>query len=229
MAFDDRLAKAGTVVEIVNGLVWGVAPVSDTITVVPYGYETHVPDSVRQQLRYVRTVTARLVRFFPDFFVLDAARPANLYLLEYKATTTPLYSNSRISRIAKTAGKPGLGWQDIGQMEADAYDNYVALQGLGVRVAVLNYCAYHDRPLLCDYVENVTAVHRDSVQLSTTKGSRTPFINFDCRELRSLDLFIEGQHGVVPDAEAYSAACEALRSALPVEHHRQSPLYPMKT
>lgn len=226
MAFSHRLNQANILVETLNKYIW--LPLAPRITLVPFGYETHVPSNIRQQMRFLRTVTSKFVRFTPDFFVLDQANLEHMYLLDYKATQTPLYSSKRISLIQEKAGIKNLSWEDIGQMEADAYDNYVALQSINVRVVVLNYCAYHRRVLLCDYIQNISELYRDIVTTEAERGSRTPFVNFNCNEARTLFAFLKEEHGIEIDKKTYLALCNELRNALPVEHHVNSPLHSNK-
>lgn len=223
MSFGDRLAQADTLVETLQKLVW--EPLSRRLAVVPYGYETHIAPEVRTAMRFLRTPTSKFVRFTPDFFVLDKQQPENLYLLEYKVTQTPLFSKGRIRQMGQEAGLPNLDWPDIGQMEADAYDNYLNLHEAGLRVVVLNYCAYHTRPLLCDFIKNIQVLYRDVVTGDTKKGSRTPFVNFYCPTMRQLSRFLYDEHGLKIGDAAYTQATEQLQAKLPVTHHPKSPFY----
>ena len=223
MSFGDRLAQADTLVQTLQTHIW--RPLSRRLDVVPYGYETHINEGVRGRMRFLRTPTSKFVRFTPDFFVLDRQKPENLYLLEYKVTQTPLFSKARIRQMGQEAGLTGLDWPDVGQMEADAYDNYLNLHQAGLRVVVLNYCAYHSRPLLCDFIHNLQVLHRDVVTTDTKKGSRTPFINFYAPGLRQLSRFLHDEHGLKIAEPAYNQAIQTLTNHLPITHHPQSPLY----
>src|SRR6266516_2237829 len=171
MAFGERLAQTDTFITIVNTRIWHEPRLADRVIIVPYGYETHVPDVVRQQMRLLGTATSKFIRFAPDSFVLDCNQSENLHLLDYKVTQTPVYSSARIASIGRSAGRLDLRWQDVGQMEADAYDTYISIASLGVRVVILNYCAYHERLLLCDHIGNIQVLHRDVVRASTRSGS----------------------------------------------------------
>lgn len=222
MSFGDRLAQADTLVETLQTHIW--EPLARRLAVVPYGYETHIAPEVRTAMRFLRTPTAKFVRFTPDFFVLDRQQPENLYLLEYKVTQTPLFSKGRMRQMGQVAGIPDLDWPDIGQMEADAYDNYLNLHEAGMRVVVLNYCAYHSRPLLCDFIENIQVLHRDVVTGETKKGSRTPFVNFYNPTMRQLSRFLYDEHGLKINEATYNQAITHLTTTLPITHHAQSPL-----
>lgn len=226
--FSDRTAETQTLINVMHQILWSHPQIQARLIHVHYGYETHIPESVREKMRYLYNETARYIRFAPDFFVLDTADLSRLYLLEYKCTRTPLYSERRIAQLRGRAAKQGLEWPDIGQWEASAYDNYKALQKIGVRVAILNYCAYHSRPLLCDFVDKATELGRYEVLTDTTTGSRTPFVNLDMREFRTLVDFLIEEHRLESNLQTLvrqlcDNAARRLLELLPVTHHRNSP------
>ncbi len=197
---------------------------------VDYGAEHIVPKEVHGIIRFIHTETTRHIKFSPDLFVVDRRYPERTYLLEYKCTQTPLYSRNRIGMIRNKSPRKEIDCQDIGQWEAEAHDNYQSLTELGIRVAILNYCAYHNRLLVCDFVERVTPLHRDQVRLATTRGSRAPFINFDLTTMRSLEEFLVDEHDLDPRQVAPICAGikQGLQSELPVKHHPMSPLFKRK-
>jgi hypothetical protein len=195
---------------------------------VPFGQETHLPGEAMALLRDLRNnATAHFIRFAPDFFVIDKNDPAKVYLLEYKCTQTPLYSIGRIRDIGTELNKRLLDWPDIGQWELEPYNNYMRLTSLGVKVAVLNYCAYHGRHILCDFVEVIGDVYREKVRLGTVVGSGTSYINFDLNLMRSLHDFLCQNHELNEDM--VSTSCNQIETELldklPIQHHRSSPLY----
>ena len=223
MEFEDRSRASTTLIDVVKRHFWDK---SRLLWHVETGYETHIDREVREALRYVRNKTARHLRFTPDFLIVERENPENVYYLEYKCTQAPLYSPKRIGEISTSAGKE-LDRLDIGQCELDAYENYVALNQIGVRVAVLNYVAYHQRLLLCDFIENIKELRRDQVTTATKTGSRTPFVNFDVNPMRTLDRFLVDIHGV--DSETVTSyfddACVELKGLLPKKEHKKSQFY----
>ncbi len=198
MGFEDRTAQANTLISSVTASVWEHPNLKSRFHHIPFGYETHIPENVRQKLRFIRTNAARHVKFAPDFFLLDDQLPEKVYLLEYKCTQTPIALASRISAVAKAAHKPGLKAEDIGQWEEAAYDNYLALHSIGASTVIVNYCAYHPRLLLCDFVHRVELLLRASVTTPTQTGSRTPFVNIDLNSMPTLNTFLTDEHGVAP-------------------------------
>lgn len=221
--------KGELMIEIVTRHVWDSL---ESIEHVPWGYETHVSQEIRDIITsdsFDEDPTSRHIRSSPDFFIVQQ-EPDLIYFLECKSTVTPLWSKSRIRELSENAGlQPPdeiLRWEDIGQLEAAAYDNYIALKNLGAKVAVLNYVAYHERLLLCDFVENITEIGRYSVKNRDTKGSGERFINFDVIQMRTLEEFLIEEHGVDPDyiAPMIQAACRELEEKIPVDHDSRSPL-----
>ena len=205
MRFEERSQIATTLVDIVSNHFWNSNELQ-SLYHVEMGYETQeTPEDVREHLRHIRNKTTRHIRFTPDFLIVDKGNADNIYYLEYKCTQT-------------TAGYPNRG-----QMELDAYDNYVALQSIGVKVAVLNYVAYHDRLLLCDFIENIRVVRRSEGMTQTITGSRTPFVNTDLNGMRTLLEFLVQTHDINRDAitQNFDNACVELQSKLQVRHRRR--------
>ena len=223
MAFERLSAKGEQLVEIVGRHIWANC---DFAKHVPWGYETHIEKEIRNRLASFSAddnPTARHIRFSPDFFVVQQ-RPKIIYLLEYKNSQTPIYSQGRIDELSQKAGK-ALRWQDIGQWQTAAHDNYAALQSIDIKVAILYYVAYHERLLLCDFVDSVEELFRDRVRSNTQTGSRTPYMNFDVTPMKTLQEFLVDIHGVTPEGIAphIEACCSELKQQLPIEHHWRSP------
>lgn len=221
--------KGELMIEIVTRHVWDSL---ESVEHVPWGYETHVSEEIRNIITsdsFDEDPTSRHIRSSPDFFIVQQ-EPEIIYFLECKSTVTPLWSKNRIRELSENAGlqPPNeiLRWEDIGQLEAAAYDNYMALKNLGAKVAVLNYVAYHERLLLCDFIENITEIGRYTVKNRNTKGSGEPFINFDVTQMRTLEEFLIEEHGVDPAyiAPMIRAACRELEEKIPVDHDSGSPL-----
>ena len=218
-----RTVKEQLHVDIVNRHIWRNL---SNILHIQWGFEARVPEDLRECLAgfsVEHDKTARHIRFAPDFFVVQR-NPKIVYLLEYKNSQTPLYHPKRIDDISKPVGEK-LRWQDIGQWQTAAHDNYDAIQQTGAKVAMLYYVAYHERLLLCDYVDSVTELFRDQVRSNTRTGSRTPYMNFDVRHMRTLQEFLVETHGISPDSIAphINACCAELQQRLSVEHHWRSP------
>ena len=224
MAFEHLAYKERKLVEIVTKHVWNDM---ETVNHVPYGYETYVPQNIRNILGRFSVEdnpTARHIRHAPDAFIVQQNSNV-LYLLDYKSTTVPMWSPRLIRQISRNAGRY-VEWPDIGVIHTTSYDNYIALQSIDVKVAILTYIAYHDRLLLCDFIETMEELRRAPVAF-TDKGSGKDVINFDASQMRTLEEFLADTHGrTVADSIApqIQRACTELQQLLPVEHDRGSPL-----
>ena len=95
--------KGELMIEIVTKHVWDNL---ETIRYVPWGYETHVSEEIRNIITsdsFDDDPTTRHIRSSPDFFVVQQ-EPDIIYFLECKSTVTPLWSRKRISKLTKNAG-----------------------------------------------------------------------------------------------------------------------------
>lgn len=198
MLFEERSQASTTLIDILNKRFWN-SNALQSLYHVETGYETlEMPKDVREHLRHIRNKTTKHIRFTPDFLIVDRDNSDNIYYLEYKCTQ-------------KTAGYP-----DRGIIELDAYDNYSDLHKIGVKVAVLNYVAYHNRLLLCDFIENIREVRRSPDLTQTTEGSRTPYVNTDLNGMRTLLEFLVDIHGINRGdiIQNFDNACAELGSKL---------------
>jgi len=195
---EQRLAKAKALVDVVREEVWDAAPLRSLVVQEQFGVEHYVRPKVHEKIAYTRTPTTHHIRFAPDYFVVDLRRPERTYLLEYKYTDSPLRDAVRLDEL-KRASRDDLAFSDVGQWEAAAYDNYRALAGLGINVCVLNYVSFHGRPLLCESIRRVKQIWRSAGPGTTVEGSRTPWVNLDLAQLRSLGEFLRNVHGLSPE------------------------------
>jgi hypothetical protein len=228
MPFDSRIEQSTNGIEILKAQIWEKPPFAGRIIIVPSGYENRVLDDARQLLISMKNITAKFIRFTPDYFLIDKDKKDQnnepfIYMFDYKTTQTPLYKRERIAMIADAAHIPNLRAEDIGQMETDAYENYQRIHSLGVRVVLLNYCAYHPRLLLCDYIERIKVIWQGRVTTNTQTGSRTPFINFYCPSTRDFQEFLAQEHDIHLNPQIYNAVLEELKDKLPVKHLSDSP------
>ena len=177
-SFEERIAIANSLVTALTQNFWDKVK-HHGILHVPYGYEHHVPESVQNRLKRIYTTTARHIRFTPDYFIVTNNK---VFLLEYKVMKTPRYSEGERQ------------W-DIGQMEADAWENYRNLQRANIEIAILIYCPYHSRPLLCGYPDDDWII-RERTQVITTRGSGTPYVNIDLLKIEIFDHFVAEEMGI---------------------------------
>jgi hypothetical protein len=199
----ERVAQAESFVEIMLRHYW----TSEAVVQVhgfqhePHGYEHHVPPHERNQLRYRYDQEAFDIRFRPDALVTQGGVGEETYnLIEYKTTTTPRYSFYAMQ------------W-DRGQIEADPWEYYLRRIEEGERLAILNYCSFHARPLLCDYPTLQWQVGQRQQVYSTVTGSRTDYYNTNLRMMRPFEQFMQEEFGV-PEAISMPLIRQALAEIL---------------
>jgi hypothetical protein len=147
----------------------------------PYGYENYFAPELQEKMRQRYTPTTEYIRYAPDYFLIQE-NTNNDILLEYKVTKTPRYSFGRSQ------------W-NYGQIEADAFDNYIKLTDIGVDVAIIIYCPYHPRPLLCgkpsrDWVYGIRQ------RTNNSNGSGTDFYNIDLNKLNSFSKYMNDKFNI---------------------------------
>ncbi len=219
MPFTARTETATAIVDLMKERYWSHDLIRGrNVLHADYGYETYTEDEIRTALIALRSVTSRHIRFSPDAMIILRSRKVEL--LDYKVTRTPRYTLRN-------------GQWDSGQMEADAWENYANLTKAGVKVAVLTYCPYHSRPLLCDYPhEEWLTQTRRAVQSSA--GSGTDYVNVDLRRLRTFHGFMADEFDI-PDAITTALLGEefwiTLRDDKPLEvqHDQKSTFHGCKT
>ncbi len=185
----ERVAQAECLVQIILDKLWTAEQIAEGFGFrhEPNGYEHIVPEDERRTLRQRYDEEALSVRFRPDALVFQGGEDeGNYVLVEYKATTTPRY----------TFGS--LQW-DRGQIEADPWESYLGRVNDGQRLAILNYCSFHPRPLLCDYPAASWQVGGRRRVGRTTTGSRTDFYNTNLRLMRTFDQFMLDEFRVPRD------------------------------
>jgi hypothetical protein len=178
LSFADRTTGADKFIKKLERYYWERDAIKGlSIIHFRYGYENYVSEEVRESLRYIYTITSKHIRYAPDFIILrkDISK---VFLLEYKVVRTPRYSLMEKQ------------W-DVGQVEADAFENYINLSKAEIDVTILIYCPYHSRPVLCYKVDDKNnIVIREKTKVISTLGSGTPYINIDLTRIPTFDEFM---------------------------------------
>jgi hypothetical protein len=215
MSFRDRTVIANTIISELKNAFWEKDEVKiyHSILHIPYGYETHIPGEAQEALKGIYTKTSKHIRFTPDYIILQKGKD-KIFLLEYKVTRTPRY-------------QLGNKQWDYGQMEADAWENYINLTEAGIEVAVLIYCPYHSRPLLFGQIDPSWAI-RDRTQVINSIGSGTPYVNIDLKLIPTFDEFMLNHFRVpisVTERLLDSIFFQRLATnpILTIQHHPKSP------
>lgn len=223
MASENLVHQEEKLIKIVEKHVWNNL---GSVEHVPYGYKTR--DKISQKARNILelfsledNLTARYIRHTPSAFIVQQ-NPKFLYLVDYKCMTVPVCDDWIIEKVSQNTGRRVVA-DDIGEIHTSLYNNYVALKDLDVKVAILTYISYHDRLLLCDYIENVQALNPHEVGNEQTDGNGEPFVNFDITQMRTLKDFLIEEHRV-PHANIAPKIQEACSELVEKIHDSDSAL-----
>ena len=213
--FRQRAERAERLIEILEEQYWNTPEIRQHHGVLhsKTGYETHIPDEMRQVLIHADNPTARAVRFRPDY-ITGRLRPTHVSFMEYKATTTPRYKREERQ------------WNE-GQIEADALDHYLTLDAQNVLIGIVIYCSYHEQPLLCDYPRAEWRKNGRQRVKKTRRGSGTDYYNLDLSKLQPFGVFMEKEFAV-PAATSKHLIANTLAKIqneplLQTQHHKNSP------
>jgi len=208
MAFYERTQKSKILIELLSNYFWKDAKENFNLIHEPYGYENFVAKDIQELLKKSDSSTAKYIRFSPDYIIGNQGK---IILADYKATTTPRYTTK------------SLQW-NIGQVEADAWENYEKLTSIGVDIALLIYCPYHPRPLLCDTPDNSWLWGARSKVKNTQTGSYTDYVNLDLTKLKTFVAFMEEVLNIPPDFSKPKVASmlEEAKNLLPTTHDVKS-------
>lgn len=162
------------------------------ISITDISYEKIFSEDLRNKMRskYDSNNIAYL-RFQPDRFAY--INNDQNFFLEYKICNTPIKFDSRVNYLQKISGDRSLSKTNIGAIEASAFINYSKISSnLGLDVAILVYCTYHSSKFLIEWVSSIKIKNQDKVIIGQGNASRTPYINVNLDEFRTVeDFFME--------------------------------------
>lgn len=180
-SFKDRHKTTNAFIELLHEFLWKKIDEKFGIKHFAVGYENLFPEKIQNILRKIYDRTSIFIRFLPDYMIVDLKNKRS-WFIEYKVTRTPRYSE-------------GYRQWSIGQVEANAWENYIDLQKIKVKVIVCVFCPYHKRPLLCSYPKDELAI-RNKTFVKTSLGSGTPYINLDLEKFEWFHNFISRELGI---------------------------------
>lgn len=177
MGFQKRITIAREFIKALSDAYWNTEEIKKRgILHIPYGYEQTISFEAVEILKTIYTKTSMHIRFTPDFILLQKGNE-KVFLYEYKVMRTPRFSLK------------DLQW-DVGQIEANAWENYINLINAGINVAIIIYCPYHSRPLLCNVV-NPKWITGERTKVKKSMGSGTDYVNIDLLKITPFEFFME--------------------------------------
>lgn len=192
-----------------------------------------------RQLDVKDSPAALLVKFAPDFIVIAPTRCNTLFLLDTKASITPVFFQAHIDRIRVHFGRDqNLRREDIGEIEREAWYTYNRFFPRN-RVALVIATPYNPKLLLADWVDRVTCmwcfmgIEDDEprpfpcskcpifgeeggtfgvIENFLAGGSGTPHTNIHLSRMRSLDIFLADEFKTKVSNSSYSNVIEDIKT-----------------
>ncbi len=210
MGFDERKNMGEIAANSVSELLKSLG-----FEMVNFGYENTFSNDVRQKMRRLyNDPTVSFVRFMPDKFAYYNEK--NIFLVEVKVCNTPIMYDSRVEKLKQLSGDQSLSKTNIGAVETSAIQNYEKLESIGVKVLLVIYSTFHQRPIVAEWVSNVKTVHQDKVIYGQGNASRTPYTNINLDDLRCIQDLLVSEFGLDNKkiSEEYEKCLESIRGNL---------------
>lgn len=193
MGFEDRSAMEKKMSVALTDFFVGLG-----FQIVNIGYENVFPQQIRDKLRSIYSdPTVLFVRFLPDKFAY--LNDKIIFLLEYKTCNTPIRLQSRIDFLIKHSGIKTLSSKNVAAIETSSLDNYRKISSLGVKILLVIYSDFHDRPLVAEWFNRVKVFFQDNVKLGEGNASFTPYSDVNLDEFADLRDFMVKEFGLPKD------------------------------
>ena len=183
------------------------------VEIIPFGFENIAKhndefNKFMQSPRSNFSHSSMLIKFAPDFVMLKKTEPKEIYFLEIKASTTPLYSISRLNEIKLAHREKAINLSDVGDIAREAWNAYKTLYP---NTIILDACSYNPKLVMAQFVDKIDCLrcykdqyggyncaqcpvaNRGFFEYSrnvNSTGSQTPHTNIDYSSmLRAEDFF----------------------------------------
>lgn len=151
-----------------------------------------------------------MTKFAPDY-ILSSPKNKKLFMLDAKASITPMFFPSAIKNLRFWSKVDSLDHHTIGEIEREAWDNYVK-RFPPKKLAICMAAPYHPRLLVAEWATDLKELHRFAGDLNEEAGgSGTPHVNIDLGAMRPLDKFLEEECDTAIDAQSYSEVLEDIK------------------
>lgn len=152
-----------------------------------------------------------MTKFSPDF-ILWHEKSVSFLMMDAKASTTPMFFDAAIRRLALKAKDPSLDRHRIGEIEREAWDNYTKRYPRK-KVAICMAAPYHPRLVLAEWASELVEFHRYEGDLNEAAGgSGTPHVNIDLGRMRTLDEFLAKELGIALEKTMYERILADIRT-----------------
>src|SRR5262249_3599007 len=154
---------------------------------------------------------ARMIKYSPDFILHTSGSPEHLFLVDTKASATPVFKDRQIEVIRQSAGLDVLERHDIGEIEREAWDVYTKNYPKSA-LALCFAAPYHPRLIVMEWCSNITTMYRLAANTNLQAGgSGTPHVNIHLGKMRTLDEFLADEFNTRVNPEAYRTLLEMVK------------------
>ena len=166
----------------------------------PFGSPVILRTARTIQTKLKRTIAkkypaALMIKYSPDFIVHKLAGPESLFLVDTKASVTPVFKDVQIELIRQTAGLDKLERHDIGV------------------IALCFAAPYHPRLIVMEWCSKILPMYRLATDINLQAGgSGTPHVNIHLGMMRTLEEFLAEEFDVKVDPNAYTALLDVVRA-----------------
>lgn len=165
--------------------------------------------------------SAMIVKFAPDFILLKNSSPKQLYFVDVKHSTSPIWASSRLKMLREKNADQSLSAERIGVVAREALLSY---RRFYPNTVILMACPYNPKLLMAQFADKVRCLYCyhaasrgdydcrncpsknggffDIERATDSAGSQTPMTNVDLDSFLSADLFFE-QIGIKTNAEVF--------------------------
>jgi hypothetical protein len=184
-----------------------------------FGYEQILRNepnmkALMRKLKFKKSPVALMIKFAPDLLCAypSLSDEKGLFMLDVKASITPVFFSVQIERIKRQAKLRELRREDIGEIEREAwlvYNNFYPKE----RVCIVMACPYHPRLIIAEWVSNILCMYmlkRD--RNPEAGGSGTPHVNIHLGRMRTLYEFLHSEFGVNVNREVYNTILDKIKA-----------------
>ncbi|MEM4972856.1 MAG: hypothetical protein QXR87_03955 [Candidatus Hadarchaeales archaeon] len=194
--------------------------------------------SVILKIEYKQSPAVLMVKFSPDFiFYFEKCERREVFLVDFKASVTPLFYEAQIKRIAEHSKKFDLRREDIGEIEREAwlvYNKFYPPE----KVVLIFATPYSPKLIVANWVSKIKClwclketqekipipwncdecpIFRASgtfgvIQNEFAGGSKTPHTNIHIGEMPKLKDFLEQEFGISVDEKEYEEITNNVKS-----------------
>jgi hypothetical protein len=184
----------------------------------PFGSESILRDeehmnALIKRERFKKSNAALMVKFSPDFLcTFERGRRKEIFFVDSKTSLTPVFFQTQITRIRRTAAIAELSRTDIGEIEREAWLVYNSFFPKD-KVAIMYAAPYHTRLIVAEWVSNLEPLYTFKADRNLeSAGSGTPHVNLHLHRMRRLDEFLLQEFDIKVDEKEYASMLNIVKN-----------------